>query len=73
VVSDILKFSIFHQYLINNLLVSPTIIDLSIQCIYPPALFKTEAAILARLYDNFIQPLPSSDSDLMDTNEEEGK
>ncbi|KAI7889970.1 uncharacterized protein EV154DRAFT_266772 [Mucor mucedo] len=36
--------------------VSSTIIDFSIQCIFPPALFKAEAALLSRLFDKFIQP-----------------
>lgn len=35
--------------------VSSTVIDFSIQCVQPPALFKVEATLLCRLFDKFIQ------------------
>ncbi|KAI9357165.1 hypothetical protein BD770DRAFT_97830 [Pilaira anomala] len=42
--------------------VSSTVIDFNIQCVYAPALFKVEAALLSRLLDQFIQ-VPSEPSD----------
>lgn len=37
-----------------SLVASPTIIDFSIQCAYPPALFKVEATLLHRIRQHFM-------------------
>lgn len=44
------------------LLASSTMIDICVQCTYLPALFKTEAAILIRLYEKFITPCSESNT-----------